>query len=249
MLCIEQNDEWLVGRRYLSGESLSELDRTEQDTPASNQKRSASSKRPEPPTHFTDELDAALLHHIPGLDCGRQQHRNNKRTVRSVQPFRRGIRILRRLGFRAKWTDAGEVEGLAACTSRGGSSPLRRTGNAPHPWGFLVCSRRGSGPAPSSLANRRCHMRHGGHRTTGRRRMDLLIRMRRNTLAVRSSGAVRPDAGLHPRRRLPRVHRVGARRGHERTCKRNSLLRLGSTSWPTEPPMRLAEVSLTLGVS
>jgi hypothetical protein len=37
MLCIEQNDEWLVGRRYLSAESLSELDRTEEDSPSPDQ--------------------------------------------------------------------------------------------------------------------------------------------------------------------------------------------------------------------
>jgi putative transposase len=34
MLCIEQNDEWLVGRRYLSAESLSELDGTQDDSPS-----------------------------------------------------------------------------------------------------------------------------------------------------------------------------------------------------------------------
>jgi len=34
MLCIEQNDEWLVGRRYLGAESLFELDRTQRDSPS-----------------------------------------------------------------------------------------------------------------------------------------------------------------------------------------------------------------------
>jgi putative transposase len=33
MLCIEQNDEWLVGRRYLSAESLSELEQTTEHSP------------------------------------------------------------------------------------------------------------------------------------------------------------------------------------------------------------------------
>ena len=37
MLCIEQNDEWLVGRRYLSVESISALDRTQDDSPSQDQ--------------------------------------------------------------------------------------------------------------------------------------------------------------------------------------------------------------------
>jgi putative transposase len=37
MLCIEQKDEWLVGWRYLSIESISALDRTQDDSPSQDQ--------------------------------------------------------------------------------------------------------------------------------------------------------------------------------------------------------------------
>ncbi len=50
MLCIEQNDEWLVGRRYLSVESISEVLRFETDPPPRQTRRPTSSSRPEPPT-------------------------------------------------------------------------------------------------------------------------------------------------------------------------------------------------------
>ena len=51
MLCIEQNDEWLVGRGYLSAESISLVlaDQTITQTRRSR-RRCPSSKRPEPPT-------------------------------------------------------------------------------------------------------------------------------------------------------------------------------------------------------
>jgi putative transposase len=41
MLCIEQNDEWLVGRRYLSAESISEVLRCETDPPTKIEKEVA----------------------------------------------------------------------------------------------------------------------------------------------------------------------------------------------------------------
>ena len=50
MLCIEQNDEWLVGRRYLSVESISEVLRFETDPPTKTDKEANESSRPEPPT-------------------------------------------------------------------------------------------------------------------------------------------------------------------------------------------------------
>ena len=69
MLCIEQNDEWLVGRGYLSAESISlcladpEKSIYEGDQGGDRQ----SSKRPEQPTTLTDD-HTRLLHHVPGLD-------------------------------------------------------------------------------------------------------------------------------------------------------------------------------------
>ena len=71
MLCIEQNDEWLVGRGYLSAESISLVPRrTETITQTRrSRRRCPSSKRPEPPTILTDD-ERRLLHHVPGLDSG-----------------------------------------------------------------------------------------------------------------------------------------------------------------------------------
>ncbi len=41
MLAIEQNDEWLVGRRYFSAGSISEVLQTEKDLPHSEIKEVA----------------------------------------------------------------------------------------------------------------------------------------------------------------------------------------------------------------
>ena len=81
MLCIEQNDEWLVGRGYLSAESISlVLSRTGRSHhPRRSRRRWPSSKRPEPPTILTDDRGAELLHHVPGLD---------RRTVRRTLVMR-----------------------------------------------------------------------------------------------------------------------------------------------------------------
>src|SRR5829696_1896273 len=46
MLCIEQNDEWLVGRRYLSAESISELERTEHASPSPDDQTEVSELQP-----------------------------------------------------------------------------------------------------------------------------------------------------------------------------------------------------------
>jgi hypothetical protein len=51
--CLEQNDEWLVGRRYLSAAAIA--------------RRSPSSRQPEQ-LPLTDERGRQLLHHVPGLD-------------------------------------------------------------------------------------------------------------------------------------------------------------------------------------
>ena len=48
MLCIEQNDEWLVGRRYLSADSMEPL--LEERLQRHRRRGGPSSKRPEPPT-------------------------------------------------------------------------------------------------------------------------------------------------------------------------------------------------------
>ena len=52
MLCIEQNDEWLVGRGYLSAESISLVlaGPRRSHTQGDQGGGSPSSKRPEPPT-------------------------------------------------------------------------------------------------------------------------------------------------------------------------------------------------------
>jgi hypothetical protein len=68
MLCIEANDEWLVGRRYLSAESISlVIAGRNEHTNTEITERCPSSSRPEPPT-LTDDRSADLLHHVPGLD-------------------------------------------------------------------------------------------------------------------------------------------------------------------------------------
>jgi Transposase, Mutator family len=51
MLCIEQNDEWLVGRVYLSAETIAQVCSADLDMPAPKNRESGwqSSKRPELP--------------------------------------------------------------------------------------------------------------------------------------------------------------------------------------------------------
>jgi transposase-like protein len=53
MLCIEQNDEWLVGRGYLSAESIALVLTRPDDHPRKSSRRWRSSKRSEPPTPST----------------------------------------------------------------------------------------------------------------------------------------------------------------------------------------------------
>ena len=71
MLAIEANDEWLVGRSYISQRvdgRLSTRPGPRQPHSQDRRKEVTSSSRPEPPTAFTDEVSAELLHHVPGLD-------------------------------------------------------------------------------------------------------------------------------------------------------------------------------------
>ena len=65
-LAIEQNDEWLVGRRYLSAASMGPL--LEERPIATATRRSSSSNRPEQPTPSPTSDERRLLHHVPGLD-------------------------------------------------------------------------------------------------------------------------------------------------------------------------------------
>ena len=68
-LLIEQNDEWLVSRRYLSAESmallLDEDQLAESDQHQEDQRRWPSSNRPEPPT---PSPTSSALHHNNRLD-------------------------------------------------------------------------------------------------------------------------------------------------------------------------------------
>ena len=68
MLCIEQNDEWLVGRGYLSAESISlVLAGPDDHTDHGSRRRHPRTKRPEPPTSSRREQPRALIP-LPGLD-------------------------------------------------------------------------------------------------------------------------------------------------------------------------------------
>jgi Transposase, Mutator family len=69
MLCVEQNDEWLVGRRYPSAAAMAPLleqrlhrDNTPNHEGGPRAHRSLSSY------HLTDEHGRHFLHHVPGLD-------------------------------------------------------------------------------------------------------------------------------------------------------------------------------------
>ena len=64
MLAIERNDEWLVGRRYLSASSIGPLLEEVPITPPT--RRSSSSQRPEQPTNPPTNASAELLHHPLG---------------------------------------------------------------------------------------------------------------------------------------------------------------------------------------
>ena len=70
MLAIEANDEWLVGRSYISQKSMGTLSSTRlrDRYPHRSGKGGPSSSRPEPPTPSPTSMSAELLHHVPGLD-------------------------------------------------------------------------------------------------------------------------------------------------------------------------------------
>ena len=73
MLCIEQNDEWLVGRGYLSAESISLVlagpdDHTDKEIKEEVARAPSGLSRQRPHRRAS----AALLHHVPGLDSHEQ---------------------------------------------------------------------------------------------------------------------------------------------------------------------------------
>ena len=93
MLCIEQNDEWLVGRGYLSAESISLV--LQSETTISLNKKQGGGRTPSglsrQPHHRRTEH--RLLHHVPGLDSstggatfGRGSSAGRGRTSRQARP-------------------------------------------------------------------------------------------------------------------------------------------------------------------
>ncbi len=66
MLCIEQNDEWLVGRRYLSARAM-----TAARAAAPSRRRCSNSKRPEKPTALTTNVNANSYTTSRDLTMGR----------------------------------------------------------------------------------------------------------------------------------------------------------------------------------
>ena len=70
MLAIEANDEWLVGRGYISQHSrrLYEPARQRPLTHKKNKERRHRLDRGLSRQRITDDMSAELLHHVPGLD-------------------------------------------------------------------------------------------------------------------------------------------------------------------------------------
>jgi hypothetical protein len=69
MLCIEQNDEWLVGRGYLSAESISLVLADRDDHTNKESKEEVVQLQPAWAAGvLTDDLSAPHLHHVPGVD-------------------------------------------------------------------------------------------------------------------------------------------------------------------------------------
>ncbi len=70
MLAIEANDEWLVGRAYISQKSMATLYALQNSStisPESKRRSSPNYSRPDGRNRTTDEHEHQLLHH-PGLD-------------------------------------------------------------------------------------------------------------------------------------------------------------------------------------
>ena len=73
MLAIEANDEWLVGRSYISQGSMQVLYDKQSDASPLFQIRTGGRRahRRVSTNVFTDEMSADFLHHVPGLDSSR----------------------------------------------------------------------------------------------------------------------------------------------------------------------------------
>ena len=100
MLCIEQNDEWLVGRGYLSAESISlVLAGPDDHITRRSRRRCPSSKRPEPPTSSPTSVSARSyttsrdLTHAGGHNCQRGVH-DPRSTARVRDPEPPDTRIM-----------------------------------------------------------------------------------------------------------------------------------------------------------
>ncbi len=68
MLAIEANDEWLVGRAYISQKSMASVTELLDHLPESEEEELTERSRPDGRNRTTDEHEHQLLHHAPGLD-------------------------------------------------------------------------------------------------------------------------------------------------------------------------------------
>ena len=90
MRAIEANDEWLVGRSYISRQSMATLYETRTEKTLSPQDRRGGGDRAHRGLSrqpFTDEASAKLLHHVPGLDSREHGLAHGKGVLSARQPL------------------------------------------------------------------------------------------------------------------------------------------------------------------